>query len=103
MHAAGIETQTYFETFGQAATYVVEVKTNPDGTFVKDSVDSQLTRKFTNWYGWDAFDGLGQIHWAGPHTYFDNEAFSQPYTRTHWCPAKVRGGTRKCSAIRWMD
>jgi hypothetical protein len=97
MQSAGLKTQTYFETFGQTSTYVVQVKKNPDGTYVKDQADPQLTKRFANWYGWNAYDGAGEIHWSGPHGYFGNEAFSSPYTLTHprygAPPAKYPDGT----------
>ena len=78
MHSAGLKSQTYFPSFGYADAYVVQVKKNPDGTFVKDQTDPQLTRRFANWWGWGTFDGTGEVHWV-----FGNEAFSQPYTLTH--------------------
>jgi hypothetical protein len=97
MHSAGLKTQSYFETFGCSTNFVVQVKKNSDGTFVKATNDPQLTRSFANWWAWDQFDGTGEIHWAGAHGYFGDEDFSRPYTLTHARygspPAKYPNGT----------
>ena len=83
MHAAGLRTLAYFETFGQAKAFVVQLRKNPDGTWMKDKLDPQLTRRFLNHWGWDRFDGTGEIRWAGSHNYFGDEDFARPYTLTH--------------------
>ena len=83
MHAAGLRVQAYFETFGQAKAYVVLLRKNPDGTWVKDKIDPQLTRRFLNHWSWDRYDGTGEIRWAGAHNYFGDEEFARPYTLTH--------------------
>ena len=83
MHAAGLRTQAYFETFGQAKAFVVEVKKNPDGSWVKDDRDPTLTKRFLNHWNWELFDGAGEIRWAGAHSYFGDEDFARPYTLTH--------------------
>lgn len=83
MHASGLRTQAYFETFGQAKAFVVQLRKNPDGTWLKDKLDPQLTRRFLNHWSWDRFDGTGEIRWAGAHNYFGDEDFARPYTLTH--------------------
>jgi hypothetical protein len=83
MHAAGVRTQAYFEAFGQAKSFVVEVRKNPDGTWIKDKNDPLLTRRFLNHWNWQAFDGAGEVRWTGAHSYFGDEDFARPYTLTH--------------------
>jgi hypothetical protein len=83
LHASGLRTLAYFEAYGQAKAFVVQVRKNPDGTWVKDKLDPQLTRRFLNHWSWDRFDGTGEVRWAGSHNYFGDEEFARPYTLTH--------------------
>ncbi len=79
----GLHTMTYFEAFGEATSFVVQVQRTPDGTFVKSARDPQLTQRFVNHWDWELFDGTGEVRWAGPHDYFGDEDFARPYTLTH--------------------
>jgi hypothetical protein len=83
MHASGLRTQTYFETFGQAKAFVIAVRKNAEGLWIKDKDDPALTRRFFNHWSWDRFDGSGEVRWAGTHSYFNDEDFARPYTLTH--------------------
>jgi hypothetical protein len=83
MHAAGVKVIAYFEAFGQAKAYVVQLKKNPDGTWLKDPIDPLLTRRFLNHWNWQRFNGTGEVRWAGSHNYFGDEDYARPYTLTH--------------------
>ncbi len=83
MHDAGVKVFAYFEAYGQAKAYVVEVKKNPDGTWIKDSRDPLLTHVFLNHWAWQRFNGTGEARWAGTHNYFSDDDFARPYTLTH--------------------
>lgn len=82
MHAAGLKALSWFEGFGTPSLYVVQLKRNPDGSWVKWP-DDDLTRVFRNAWGWRDFDGTGEVRWTGLHTYFDDLDYARPYTRTH--------------------
>lgn len=83
MHAAGLRTMSYFETFGQAKTFIVQVKKDPTGAWFNDRNDPRLTKRFLNHWSWNLFDGTGEIRWTGVHSYFGDEDFARPYTLTH--------------------
>lgn len=84
LHAAGLKALTWFEGFGSAgSTYIVQVKRNPDGSWVKSPGDPFLTQTFHNHWSWQEFDGTGEIRWVGVPAYFDDADFARPYTRTH--------------------
>jgi hypothetical protein len=84
IHEAGMKALCWFEAFGTAGSiYVAQLKRNPDGTWVKHRTEPTLTRLFRNHWGWQGFDGTGEIRWIGVHNYFDDDDFARPYTRTH--------------------
>ncbi|NCQ28064.1 MAG: hypothetical protein GW802_11635 [Armatimonadetes bacterium] len=84
VHAAGMKALCWFEAFGTAGSiYVAQPKRSPDGTWVKRPTDHTVTRLFRNHWGWQGYDGTGEIRWIGVHNYFDDDDFARPYTRTH--------------------
>jgi len=83
LHAAGIKALTWIEAFGTASSYVVQLRRNPDGSWTKQPEDPGLTCVFRNHWGWQDYDGTGEIRWVGAHNYYDNDDFAAPYTRTH--------------------
>ena len=83
MHAAGLRTMAYFETFGQAKTFIVQLKRTAEGRWQKDAAEPQLTKRFNNHWSWSQYDGTGEVRWIGVHNYFDDEDYARPYTRTH--------------------
>ncbi|AQQ72236.1 hypothetical protein SMSP2_02617 [Limihaloglobus sulfuriphilus] len=71
---AGLKSITYFETFGECATYIAEldpVSTSPDYNTVS-----------RNHWSWQLYSG-NEIVWVGVHNWFDDEEFARPWTRTH--------------------
>ncbi len=82
MHAAGLEALTYTEGYGNAACFMVWLKQNPDGSWVK-LPGTDLTQAFaTSWSG-DRFYGTGEVRWVGLHTYWNDEDYARPYTMAH--------------------
>ena len=73
MHAAGIKTMTYYESFGTAYNFIVELGE-------KGSLDYTPV-KAIHW-NWQAYGG-GPTRWVGPQNYFDCEEFAGVYTRKH--------------------
>jgi hypothetical protein len=72
--AAGLRSLSYFETFGQSPTFVVEldpVSTSPDYNTVSHT-----------YWSWASYSG-GEVVWVGTHNWFDDEWFARPWTRTH--------------------
>jgi hypothetical protein len=80
--AAGIRPLAWGEGFGNPSCYVIQIKQNPDGSWIKVP-GTDVTRVFCNAWGWKVFDGTGEAHWVGVHTYFDDVDYARPYTRTH--------------------
>jgi hypothetical protein len=84
LHREGVKVMVWFEGFGSAGSaYIVEVRLNPDGSYVRIARHPDMTRLFLNHWSWEKFHGAGVIRWVGIHNYFDNEDFVRPYTRTH--------------------
>ena len=83
LHAAGLKVVVYTEAFGTCHCYIAQLKRAADGSWVKHDGVPDLTRVFLNHWGWQLFDGTGEIRWLGVHNYYDNEDFARPYTRTH--------------------
>lgn len=78
--ALGLKSIGYYETFGQAATYLAEVEKTDDGEWVRHP--SGVTRILHNHWNWQNYSGK-EIVWVGVHNYFDDEDFARPYTRVH--------------------
>ncbi len=72
-HNAGYKNIGYFETFGQSMCFIAELGEHGSGDF------TPMLHSFWNWQNY----GGGTIGWVGVHNFFDDEAFAQPYTRTH--------------------
>lgn len=83
MHAAGLNHLTYYEAFGEATTFAVELAAAPesDGHY-------PVTRTYWNWH--TVAPRGGAFRWAGPQNYFDAEDFCGPFTRLH--PVYGAGG-----------
>jgi len=75
MHTAGLKFITYYEAFGDASTFVIEL-----GSRTTEGYDSAL-RTFWSWNSKDSKGG--GFRWAGPQNYFDTEEFCGTYTRLH--------------------
>ena len=82
MHAAGIKALTWVEGFGNPSCYVVQLKKNPDGSWVKMK-GTDLTQAFHNSWSWSGFDGTGEVRWVGIHTYWGDADYARPYTHDH--------------------
>ncbi len=70
---AGYRVISYYETFGETYCFIAELGERGDAPWTP--------LEHQHW-GWQGYAG-GPIRWIGVHTYFDDEAFAQPYTRTH--------------------
>jgi autotransporter-associated beta strand protein len=82
MHNAGHKYITYYEAFGEATCFLLEL-----GAPTAEG-DSSFYRFFWSWNMLDTNGGA--FRWAGPQNYFDAESFCGPYTRLH--PAYGAGG-----------
>ena len=82
LHAAGLRVLSWFEGFGTPTCYVVQLKRDAAGAWIKaDGTD--VTRAFLNQWGWSHFDGTGEVRWVGLQNYFEDDDFARPYTRLH--------------------
>jgi len=75
MHNAGLKYISYYETFGTATSFILEL-----GNQTAEGYDS-VYRFYWNWHLLDTHGGA--FRWAGAHNYFDAESFCGPYTRLH--------------------
>ncbi len=75
MHNAGRKYITYYEAFGEATCFLLEL-----GAPTAEG-DSSFYRFFWSWNMLDTNGGA--FRWAGPQNYFDAEDFCGPYTRLH--------------------
>ena len=73
MHEGGCKVLAYFETFGTATAYIIELAE-------RGNLDFTPARAI-HW-GWNIYGG-GPIRWVGPQNYFDCEDFAGVYTRKH--------------------
>jgi hypothetical protein len=75
MHDAGLKYITYYEAFGDVATFIIQLGDRTDEGY--DSVSR-------NFWSWNLLDSNGgSIRWGGPQNYFDTEDFCGTYTRLH--------------------
>ena len=82
MHRAGLKFIAYYETFGTAGSFIIELGD-------RTSEGYNLVPRF-HW-SWGLLDTLGgPFRWVGPQNYFDAEDFCGPYTRLH--PVYGAGG-----------
>ena len=82
MHRAGHKFITYYETFGDTGSFIIELGAlNAEGY-------NEVPRFFWNWSLIDTLGG--PFRWVGPQNYFDAEDFCGPYTRLH--PVYGAGG-----------
>jgi hypothetical protein len=81
LHARGLRAMSYMEGFGTAETYVAQLKRGPDGQWLRGA--DGLTRVFRQHWGWQEFDGTGEIRWIGLHDYYDDDDWARPFTRLH--------------------
>ncbi|MCK5805084.1 MAG: hypothetical protein KAI66_19780 [Lentisphaeria bacterium] len=98
IQADGMKALSWFEAFGTAGNcFVVELRKQEDGTWIKYASAPSVTKVFLNHWGWQHYKGNGTVRWVGVHNYFDNEDFARPYTRTHpryGCPPMSYPGGR---------
>jgi hypothetical protein len=83
LHQAGLKGLAWFEGFGTCESYVAQLKRDGAGAWLLQSTNPPLTRIFSQHWGWQDFDGTGEIRWAGLPNYFDDDDFARPWTRTH--------------------
>lgn len=83
MHARGIKALTWMECFGTTHCYIVQLKKDAQGAWIRHPSEPALTRVYKNAWNWRSFDGTGQVRWLGAHNYFDPEDFLGAYTRNH--------------------
>lgn len=82
-HSRGIKALTWIEAFGTAHAYIAQFRRNQDGGWVGFKDDPGLPRPFATHYGWQTFDGTGEIRWIGIHNYYDCDDVAGPYNRLH--------------------
>jgi hypothetical protein len=80
---AGYKFFGYQEGAGQAATYINQNKKNGLGQYDKYTQDNTVTVSYRNYWGWQNYDGTGEVNWVGLSAYVNNKAFARPYTITH--------------------
>jgi hypothetical protein len=103
LHKTGLRALTWIEGFGTAEAYIVQVKRDAHGAWLRYPDAPDLTRIWCNAWGWKSFDGTGEVRWVGIHNYFDPEDFVQPYTREHpryGCPAMTYPDGRTASGYQ---
>ena len=75
MHNAGLKFITYYEAFGDAATFAIQLG---------NKVANDFFSVFRTYWSWNLLDSNGgPFRWAGPQNYFDAEDFCGSYTRLH--------------------
>ncbi len=82
LHAFGVKALTWVEGFGNPSCYVVQLKKDPDGSWVK-LPGTDVTRVFHNHWNWAGFDGTGEVRWVGIHTYWGDADYARPFTYRH--------------------
>ncbi|MBN2451534.1 MAG: hypothetical protein JXR77_14180 [Lentisphaeria bacterium] len=83
LHARGLRALTWVECFGTTQAHIVQLRRDAAGDWLRHPADAGLARVFCNAWGWQSFDGSGEVRWVGVHNYFDPEDFVTPYTRFH--------------------
>jgi hypothetical protein len=83
LHSRGLKALTWLEGFGTTGAYIVQLRRNDDGTWIKQPTDPTLARVFRNAWGWKGFDGTGVVRWVGVFNYYDPQDFVEPYTHLH--------------------
>jgi len=83
LREAGIRNITWFEGFGQGMCYLAQVKRGSDGRWLKHPRDPDLTQIFRNHWGWQDFDGMGELRWVGVQNFFEDADFARPFTRAN--------------------
>lgn len=83
MHALGLKALVWVEAFGTTGSYIAQLKRNPDGSWLKDAGNPELTRIFAQHWCWQLYDGTGEIRWVGLPNYYDEDDFARPYVRSH--------------------
>jgi len=77
-HAAGLKSIGYFETFGTATSYIVQLGSQVNNDY--------YAAPFSHWswnYPGYPRPATGTIAWVGPQNWFDCEYFAGSYTRKH--------------------
>jgi hypothetical protein len=75
MQNAGLKFITYYEAFGDATTFVIQL-----GNQTAEGYNSVVR----TYWSWNLLDSNGgAFRWAGPQNYFDAEDFCGAYTRLH--------------------
>lgn len=103
LHGAGLRALTWIEGFGTAEAYIVQLKHDGAGAWLRYPAAADVTRVCCNAWGWKSFDGTGEVRWIGIHNYFDPEDFVQPYSREHpryGCPPLTYPDGRLASGYR---
>ncbi len=77
LHARGIKALTWIEAFGTAHAYIAQFKRREDGGWVGFPEDPSIPRPFATHYGWQAYDGTGEIRWIGIQNYYDCDDIDQ--------------------------
>lgn len=83
LHARGIKALTWIEAFGTAHAYIAQFKRREEGGWVGFPEDPSIPRPFATHYGWQAYDGTGEIRWIGIQNYYDCDDIAGPYNRLH--------------------
>lgn len=83
LHEAGLKAICWLEAFGTTQFYVVQLKKNADGSWIKRGIDPETTEVFRNHWGWQGYDGSGELRWVSVLNYFDDHDFARPYTLNH--------------------
>lgn len=79
----GVRTLIWIEGFGTAESYIAQLKKDERGEWIKHHRDPTLTKVFLNHWGWQLYDGTGEIRWVGIQDYYNDEDHARPYTLSH--------------------
>ena len=83
LHDRGLKALTWVEAFGTTGSYIAQLKRNPDGSWLKDPSNPELTRIFAHHWCWQLYDGTGEIRWIGVPNYYNQDDFARPYVLSH--------------------
>jgi len=81
----GVRLMVWAETFGTCEEYIAEFERGADGRLMAFEADPLTPRPLLNFWGWHVWQPRPnrEVHWVGLGAYYADEAWLQPWTRTH--------------------
>ncbi|MBM3471853.1 MAG: hypothetical protein FJX75_01105 [Armatimonadetes bacterium] len=81
----GVKLMSWAETFGTCEEYAGDFQLGPDGKLLGFEGDPTSPRPLLNHWAWQLWQPKPdrEMHWVGLGSYYADEAWLQPWTRTH--------------------